>query len=48
MIFDEDLKEMVFPKIQEIEFRVNKFSPLEIAAKLLAVRNGHVNEWRNY
>lgn len=46
MIFDEDLREMVFPKIQEIEFRVSRNSPMEIAAKLLAVRNGHVNEWR--
>ena len=48
MIFDEDLREMVFPKIQEIEFRVSKNSPIHIAAKLLAVRNGHMNEWRQY
>ena len=48
MIFDEDLKSMLFPKVQEIEFRVSKASPFEMAAKLLATQNGHMSEWSKY
>lgn len=48
LIFDEDLTEMIFPKTQEIEFRVNRYTPLEVTAKLLALYNQHQNEWRRY
>lgn len=41
ILFDEDLKAMIFPKIQEFEMRVNSASPLELAAKILAIQNGH-------
>ena len=37
---------MAFPKIKEFTFRVNRASPLEIAAKALAKKNG--NNWCDY
>jgi len=48
VIFDEDLTSMVFPKVQEIEFRVSRASPFEMTAKLLATQNGHMSEWTMY
>lgn len=45
ILFDEDLKTMVFPKIQEFEMRINQNSPLELAAKILAIQNGHKEAW---
>jgi hypothetical protein len=37
LIFDEDLKMMLFPKVQEFEFRANSDSPVELCAKILAI-----------
>lgn len=37
ILFDEDLKAMIFPKIQEFEMRVSSSSPIELAAKILAI-----------
>ena len=48
LLFDEDLTMMCFPKVQEITFRVCRNSPIEVAAKLLSVQNGHKEKWRNY
>ena len=48
ILFDEDLKTMIFPKIQEFEMRVSSSSPLELAAKILAIQNGHKAYWQNY
>ena len=48
MIFDEDLNTMIFPKVKEMSFKLNSESPFEIAAKVLASRNGHPEIWRNY
>jgi hypothetical protein len=48
VLFEEDLAAMVFPKVKEFLFRVNSLSPLEIAAKTLALKNGHPSKWRDY
>ena len=48
ILFDEDLKAMIFPKIQEFEMRVSSSSPIELAAKILAIQNGHKHAWQNY
>lgn len=37
ILFDEDLTTMLFPKIHEFEFRTNQNSPIELAAKILAI-----------
>jgi predicted metal-dependent HD superfamily phosphohydrolase len=37
IIFDEDLTLMLFPKVQEFEFRANSGSPVELCAKILAI-----------
>ena len=39
---------MVFPKVKEFHFRVNRNSPLEIAAKALARKNGNNLNWNDY
>ena len=39
---------MIFPKVQEFEFRVSSSSPVEVAAKILAIQNGHKEEWQRY
>ena len=48
VLFDEDLKSMIFPKVQEFEFRANSHSPIEICAKILANQNGHKDKWDQY
>ena len=48
ILFDEDLTTMLFPKVQEFEMRVSSQSPLEVAAKVLAIQNGHRDHWQNY
>ena len=48
LIFDEDLSLMLFPKVQEFEFRASSSSPVEICAKILAIQNGHKDHWQNY
>jgi len=45
LLFDEDLQSMIFPKVQEFEFRVSSYSPVEVAAKILAIQNGHKDAW---
>jgi hypothetical protein len=40
-LFDEDLTTLMFPKVKEFLFRVNRQSPLEVAAKALAAKNEH-------
>jgi len=45
-LFEENLQTLIFPKVKEFLFRVNRNSPLEIAAKALAKKNGH--NWRDY
>lgn len=47
-MFEEDLSTLVFPKVKEFLFRVNRQSPLEVAAKALARKNEHGLEWENY
>ena len=46
-LFEEDLQTLIFPKVKEFLFRVNRSCPLEVAAKALAKKNGHEN-WRDY
>jgi hypothetical protein len=46
-LFEEDLQTLAFPKVKEFLFRVSRQSPLEVAAKALAKKNGHEN-WRDY
>ena len=48
MIFDEDLKTMIFPKVKVMIFRVSSDTPFEVAAKALAVKNGHRDLWKHY
>eukprot|EP00347_Sterkiella_histriomuscorum_P009607 403340560 len=48
LLFDEDLKTMVFPLVKELIFRVSSDTPFEIAAKLLATRNDHPSLWKFY
>ena len=48
VLFDEDLKSMIFPKVQEFEFKANSHSPLEICAKILAIQNDHRDKWEHY
>lgn len=48
VLFEEDLAAMVFPTVKEFQFRVNSLSPLEVAAKSLALKNGHPTKWRDY
>lgn len=45
LAFEEDLKDLVFPKIKELSFRVNRHMPVELAAKLLALKNDHKEFW---
>lgn len=45
-LFDEDLSTLIFPKVKEFLFRVNRQSPLEVAAKALAAKNEH--QWQDY
>ena len=47
-VYDESLKLFIFPKVKEFLFRVSKSSPLEVAAKALAQRNGHPEKWTDY
>ena len=42
-LFEEDLTTLIFPKVKEFLFRVNKASPLEVAAKALGKKND--NKW---
>ena len=48
LIFDEDIKTMVYPKIKQYLFRTSADSPLEVGAKALAYRNGHPEKWSSY
>ena len=48
LIFDEDLSNMIFPKVREFEIRANSGSPVELCAKILAIQNGHKEKWQNY
>ncbi len=48
VLFDEDLKTMMFPRVKEFLFRACSDSPLEIAAKALAQKNEHPGLWRKY
>ena len=45
LIFDEDLSNMIFPKVKEFEIRANSGSPVELCAKILAIQNGHKDKW---
>ena len=45
-LFDEDLTTLIFPKVKEFLFRVNRQSPIEVAAKALAHKNDHA--WEEY
>lgn len=36
ILFDEDLRTMIFPRVKEFQFRASSDSTLEIAAKALA------------
>lgn len=47
-LFEEDLSTLVFPKVKEFLFRVNRQSPLEVAAKALARKNEHGALWHQY
>jgi hypothetical protein len=48
MVFDEDFRTMVFPRVKQFIFRVNSNSPFEVAAKALAIKNGHPELWPHY
>ena len=48
LAFEEDLKDLVFPKVKELSFRVNRHMPVEMAAKLLALKNDHRDHWLRY
>lgn len=48
VVFDENLIKMEFPHINEIEFRVNRNKPMELAAKVVAHENGHPELWQDY
>jgi hypothetical protein len=48
ILFEEDLAAMVFPKVKEFLFRISSSSPLEVAAKALALKNGHGSKWQDY
>ncbi len=48
LLFEEDVKRLVFPKIREYQFRTNGKSPLEVGAKILSIKNGHPHKWRDY
>ena len=39
---------MIFPKVKEFMFRVSANSPLEVAAKALAMKNDHAEKWTDY
>jgi hypothetical protein len=45
-LFEEDLQTLEFPKVKEFLFRCNRQTPLEVAAKALARKNG--NDWQQY
>jgi hypothetical protein len=45
MIFEENLKSMIFPLVKKFTFRVNRDTPFEIAAKSLAKKNNHPELW---
>ena len=47
-LFEEDLQTLIFPKVKEFLFRVNRQSPLEVAAKALARKNEHQQDWKDY
>ena len=38
VIFDEDVSSGLCPKVEQLEFRVNAGTPIEIAAKILAIQ----------
>ena len=48
LIFDEDLRTLLFPKVKEFTFRAASDAPLEIAAKALALKNDHPHLWTKY
>jgi hypothetical protein len=48
MIFDEDLKTLIVPRIKVLVFRVSKDTPFEVAAKAIATKNGHKELWKRY
>jgi hypothetical protein len=48
MVFDEDFRTMNFPKVKSLLFRVSSSSPFEVAAKALALKNGHPELWKSY
>lgn len=48
ILFDENLEQLVFPKVKEFQFRIASSSPLEVAAKTLAKKNMHPHKWRDY
>ena len=48
VIFDEDVSSGLCPKVEQLEFRVNAGTPIEIAAKILAIQNDHKDDWANY
>ena len=39
---------MIFPATKDFCFRANSDSPLEVAAKALADKNGHRQLWQKY
>lgn len=47
-MFDENLTDMVFPKVKEFSFRASSDHPLQVAAKALACRNEHPDLWKCY
>lgn len=48
MVFDENLKSMIFPKVKSFIFRVQKDATFEVAAKALANKNEHPHLWQSY
>jgi hypothetical protein len=47
-MFDEDIKNLIFPKVKCLYFKTHFSTPLEIAAKMLAVKNEHISKWKDY
>ena len=45
-LYEEALSTLIFPKVKEFLFRCNRQSPIEVAAKALARKNG--NDWQQY
>lgn len=48
VLFDEDFKNLLFPKIRELVIRVNENYTLEVLAKTLASKNLHPDHWDCY